>query len=369
LSRLTQQPSSPSPGSVAVPGDKPATLLDWLQSERDRLAAELPALERVALAATEQLAESDVVRRHVILHADRFTPREREAVIERGQLAAEERQRAAVTAQTIQEQLRLLEAIISSLRQGLALVESGNSQPAKEQATDEIHPQVVAEALAPPPRAGALEIFQAVESERLRIARDLHDGPAQVLADLVLKAEILDRVAARTPEELPVELEHFKSNVRNAVADIRRFMFDLRPDSLDDLGLAATMRRYSSEYQDRTGITCRFNVVGEERRLGVELEEGIFRIIQEALTNAQRHARPKVVEVAVTTGAAEALLKIRDDGAGFDPNAPEPADGRRRLGLVGMRERAEALGGTLEVKSKPGKGTEIIGRFPVRPAK
>ena len=69
----------------------------------------------------------------------------------------------------------------------------------------------------------------------------------------------------------------------------------------------------------------------------------------------------------MTTGAAEALLKIRDDGAGFDPNAPEPADGRRRLGLVGMRERAEALGGTLEVKSKPGKGTEIIGRFPVRP--
>jgi two-component system sensor histidine kinase DegS len=187
-----------------------------------------------------------------------------------------------------------------------------------------------------------------------------------VLADLVLKAEILDRIAQRQPEALPAELEEFRSLVRNAVGDMRRFMFDLRPDSLDDLGLVATMKRFASEYQDRTGITCRFNVNGEDRRVGPVLEEAIFRIIQEALTNVQKHAEAKTAEVTLAIQPGVITARIRDDGSGFEVGSP-PSGGRQQLGLLGMRERAEALGGRIEVRSEAGKGTEIEVEFRTEP--
>ena len=216
----------------------------------------------------------------------------------------------------------------------------------------------------PPPPATALQVYEAIESERLRIARDLHDGPSQVLADLVLKAEILERTARKKPELLQEELDEFKGLVRNAMTDMRKFMFDLRPDSLDELGLIATMRRYANEYHDRTGIACRFKVHGQERRLGPGHEEALFKIIQEALTNVQRHAGAKTADVGLTLQPGKVAVRIRDDGVGFDTLAYE-MDSSQKLGIVGMRERAGALGGTVEVKSHAGGGTEVVADFPI----
>src|SRR5579859_4459276 len=337
--------NQPSLSSV----DRPSALLDWIDSEMARLSARLPALEQEALKAVEDLAEADVIRRHVILHPERFSPHERDSVVEKAQKVGETRNRAELEAEAVREQLHFCQAVAMALRSALAQ-DDEDRQAAAAAAAGAAPPQ--------PLPGGALAIFQAVEAERLRIARDLHDGPAQVLADLVLKAEILDRIAQRTPEALPAELEEFRSLVRNAVADMRRFMFDLRPDSLDDLGLVATMKRFSSEYQDRTGIICRFNVSGEDRRVGSQLEEAIFRIIQEALNNVQKHAGAKTAEVVVALQPGKVAAKIRDDGSGFDPANP-PSGGRQQLGLLGMRERAEALGGRIEIRSQPGRGTEI----------
>jgi len=334
--------NQPSLSSV----DRPSALLDWIDGEMVRLAARLPILERAALKAIEDLAEADVIRRHVILHPERFSPHERDSVVEKAQKVGEVRQRAEIEAESVRDRLQFCQAVAMALRSALAQDEEDRK---------------AATAGAPPPAplpGGALAIFQAVEAERLRIARDLHDGPAQVLADLVLKAEILDRIAQRTPEALPAELEEFRSLVRNAVGDMRRFMFDLRPDSLDDLGLVATMKRFSSEYQDRTGIICRFNVSGEDRRVGSQLEEAIFRIIQEALNNVQKHSGAKTAEVVLTLQPGRIVARIKDDGSGFDPDHP-PTSGRQQLGLLGMRERAEALGGRMQVKSEPGRGTEL----------
>ncbi len=320
--------------------DQPSALLAWVDGEIERLKALIPELEQGSLTAAEDLAEADVIRRHVILHPERFSPHERDSVVERAQAVAVARQRGEIAAESVRERLQFCEVVALTLRTALAEPAAGGV----------------------PSPVGVLAIFQAVEAERLRIARDLHDGPAQVLADLVLKAEILDRIASRTPEALPAELEEFRSLVRNAVGDMRRFMFDLRPDSLDDLGLVATMKRFSSEYQDRTGIVCRFNVNGEDRRIGPDLEEAVFRIIQEALTNIQKHAGAKTAEVTLGIQPTRVVAKIRDDGAGFDADSP-PTGGRRRLGLLGMRERAEALGGRFEIRSQPGKGTEIEVEF------
>lgn len=344
-----------NPTGVPAPAQT-AALLEWLQEEVARLRERLPALEQADAATIEEVAEADVMRRHVMFHPERFTPSERDAVTERAQALAGARSRAQAEIEFTREQVAFAEAMMASLESVHALLSAlptaATAAPEKKQASAKAAPS-----------STTLELLYAIESERLRIARDLHDGPAQLLADLVLRAEILERVALRAPEAFVVEMAEFKNLVRNSVADIRRFMFDLRPDSLDDLGLAATMRRVATEYQDRTGIVCRFNTSGEDRRLTAGVEEGIFRIIQEALANVQRHAEAKTVEISLSISGDTASLRIKDDGVGFDPEVA-PTEGRRRLGLVGMQERAAALGGKLEVTSSPGKGTEITATFP-----
>jgi two-component system, NarL family, sensor histidine kinase DegS len=330
--------------------DRPSALLAWIDEEMARLVALIPQLEAASVVAAEDLATADVIRRHVILHPERFSPHERDSAVDDAQNLGVARQRADIAADSARARLQFCEAVSLTLRTALASGELGADPPASAARMPGI-----------PPPGGALAIFQAVEAERLRIARDLHDGPAQVLADLVLKAEILERIAQRTPEALPAELEEFRSLVRNAVGDMRRFMFDLRPDSLDDLGLVATMRRFSSEYQDRTGIVCHFNLSGGDRRIGPDLEEAIFRIIQEALNNVQKHSEATKVEVTISIQPERIVAKIKDDGEGFEVNAPPSAG--RHLGLLGMKERAEALGGTFELRSEAGKGTEIHVEF------
>jgi len=331
--------------------DRPSALLAWIDDEMARLVALIPQLEAASVVAAEDLATADVIRRHVILHPERFSPHERDSAVDDAQNLGVARQRADIAADSARARLQFCEAVSLTLRTALASGELG-ADP---------HEAAAARLPGIPPPGGALAIFQAVEAERLRIARDLHDGPAQVLADLVLKAEILERIAQRTPEALPAELEEFRSLVRNAVGDMRRFMFDLRPDSLDDLGLVATMRRFSSEYQDRTGIVCHFNLSGEDRRIGPDLEEAIFRIIQEALNNVHKHSEATKVEVTISIQPERIVAKIKDDGEGFDVDAPPSAG--RHLGLLGMKERAEALGGTFELRSEAAKGTEIHVEF------
>ena len=153
------------------------------------------------------------------------------------------------------------------------------------------------------------------------------------------RAEILDKIAESNPDGLHQELAEFKNSVRNVVADMRKFMFDLRPDSLDDLGLVATMRRYTNSFGDRTGVTCPFNMTGEDRRLPPSLEETLFRIMQEALTNVQRHAAAKTVEVTLNVTGEHATarprrrIRIRPrplPGAGRSPQARGARDDRAR---------------------------------------
>ena len=336
--------------AAAEATDAAAALKSAAQAERDRAAAataEASAAAAVVRAAAEQerkqaaeaLAEARAAAAALIASAES----------ERGQAAqaraASQEAAAALLAEAHVER----EAAVAALA-------------AAKNATSDTQQIKIVE--LPPPPSSTLPIYQAIEGERLRIARDLHDGPSQILADLVLKAEILERTARKKPDLLQGELDDFKGLVRNAMADMRRFMFDLRPDTLDDLGLVTTLRRYASEYHDRTGVTCSFNIHGEERMLPPEHEEALFRIVQEALTNVQRHAGAKTAEVSLAIQPERVAIRISDDGVGFDTLAHE-MDGSRKLGIIGMRERAAALGGTLAVHSGTGGGTEVIADFPV----
>jgi two-component system sensor histidine kinase DegS len=323
---LSAEPAATSDGGL---------LRDRVDGEIEELKQALPRLDEDWTQAGERLANAIVIRRHLSRNADRFSPHERDVVVEQAEQLAARRAAAEAAITAAQARLKLLMDMRDALEDWSPPASEGQGAP-----------------------AGALEIHQAVEAERLRVARDLHDGPAQVLTNLMLEADILERVLTKDPEQLPAELQEFKNSVRNAVADMRRFMFDLRPDALDDLGLVATLRRFTKEYQDRTGIICRLNLTGTERRLPADVEEAIYRVVQEALNNVKKHAQANTVEVNLEMRDAHVRLRVRDDGTGFDPSQARP-DGPRKLGVLGMQERLAALGGTLQVTSRPGAGTEV----------
>lgn len=194
----------------------------------------------------------------------------------------------------------------------------------------------------------------------MRIARDMHDGPAQALANLVLQAEVLERLVDRKPATMMGELDNFKQGVRTALEETRRLIFDLRPMTLDDLGLVPTLRRLVREFGERTGILARLHVVGEERRLPGAYEAVLFRIVQEALTNVRKHGHAASVEVILTMQPRRVTAVVKDDGEGFDVAGTEARQGRtRHLGLISMRERADLEKGAFEVRSQLGRGTEV----------
>lgn len=204
------------------------------------------------------------------------------------------------------------------------------------------------------------QVFQIIEEERMRIARDMHDGPAQSMANLVLQAEILERLLSKDPALVVNELADFKDGVRAVLDETRRLIFDLRPMTLDDLGLVPTLRKFIKDFGVKFDISTQLRVHGEEARLPGALEPTLFRIIQEAMNNAKKHARAKNIEVVIAFHPGAVSAQIRDDGVGFDVAATEASlDSGKHLGMVSMRERADLEKGQLEVRSQVGQGTEV----------
>lgn len=208
-----------------------------------------------------------------------------------------------------------------------------------------------------------LKIILAQEEERRRLAREIHDGPAQALANIVLRAEYCEQLMIHDPEQLRPELKKLKDLVRGTLKDIRKIIFDLRPMSLDDLGLAGGVRRLLEDFQERHNLPVNFLLFGSERRYSRPLELAVFRIIQEALNNVQKHAEASEATVKLELHPERVYAVIQDDGKGFDSEAV--VDKREHYGLTNMRERAQVLKGEVQVNSTTGKGTEINVVIPV----
>ncbi|MEK7682362.1 MAG: sensor histidine kinase, partial [Chloroflexota bacterium] len=160
-------------------------------------------------------------------------------------------------------------------------------------------------------------------------------------------------------------LREARKTAEAVVRDLRDFSKALRPPTLDDLGLVTSIRRLLMDLMDRAKVNGQIKVVGEERRLPPDLELALFRIAQEAMRNVERHAQAREVTVTLSFSGREARLDVVDNGVGFvlPPHSSDMA-AFGRLGLLGMRERAELLGGRLEVKSTAGKGTRITASIP-----
>lgn len=205
-------------------------------------------------------------------------------------------------------------------------------------------------------------IIRAQEEERRRIARGIHDGPAQSLANLVLRAEYCEKLLDKKPELLKEELQALKRFARSNLEDIRKIIFDLRPMDLDDLGLIPAIQRYASDFALDHQIPVEVVVLGDRRRFSAAMEVALFRIVQEALTNISKHARATQANIVIEITPLNITLVIKDNGIGF--NVEEPLD-NECFGLRGMKEWVAFLRGNIKITSQPGAGTTINVKIPV----
>jgi signal transduction histidine kinase len=196
----------------------------------------------------------------------------------------------------------------------------------------------------------------SIVEERNRLARELHDSVSQKLFGLVLSAESAATLLDRDGEEARAELERLRDLAQEAMEELRSLVFELRPPNLESEGLAAALRKHVDVLRRVYRREIAVEVTGRPPR-APELEREVFRIAQEALQNALRHADAARLEVGLEASDGRLRLTVRDDGIGFDPQASGIRS--RRLGLTSMEERAEAIGGTLAIESRVGEGTTV----------
>lgn len=212
-------------------------------------------------------------------------------------------------------------------------------------------------------QAFGAKIIKAQEEERRRVAREIHDGPAQAMANVVFRAEVCERLIDSDLDRTKRELRELREQVRQCLRETRKIIFDLRPMTLDDLGVVPTVRRLLETMKERAGTLSEVKIIGEEKRFDAHLEIGLFRIIQEALNNVEKHAKAGFVTVKFEFRKDLISAVVEDDGLGFECSSDL---GREHFGLMGMKERIGLLGGEVSVKSAVGKGTQVFVRLPLK---
>ena len=213
----------------------------------------------------------------------------------------------------------------------------------------------------------ASEIIHAQEEERRRVAREIHDGPAQSMANVILRAEVCERLLDLDHKAVRRELGEFKFLVHKSLQDVRRIIFDLRPMALDDLGLLPALNRYLETLRERYSITINMEIFtsGEQQRLSPSIEVAVYRVIQEALQNSIKHAEANYVKVYVDYDPQCLVVRIVDDGKGFPAEKYLQNPHIDSYGILGMKERVEILDGQLSINSQPGQGTEVMVILPL----
>ncbi len=206
-------------------------------------------------------------------------------------------------------------------------------------------------------------LVNAQETERQRLSRQIHDGPAQALSNFILQTEIAMRLMDVDTAQAREELNSLKTSAMGTFQKVRNFIFELRPMMLDDLGLVPTVRRYCDAFKEQAGLEINLTVTGNERRLEPYLEVMLFRAIQELLGNTARHSQATLVKILLDLGDDRVRVSVDDNGKGFDPDSIQQGNS---LGLKLIRERAEMLGGNFELDSNPGKGTRVSFAVPAR---
>ncbi len=206
------------------------------------------------------------------------------------------------------------------------------------------------------------------EDLRKGLARDLHDGPTQLVAAIIMNVEFVQMLLERDPERVNAELEEIAKLARRAMRQLRTMLFDLRPVILETKGLIPALEAYSKRLTETERFTVHLQVEGEVPRLSKQAESAIFAVVQEAIGNAKKHAQADNMWINVRRQDDTLHIAVRDDGVGFDVSAVQGNyESRGSLGMINMRERAEMIGGTLSIHSKIGKGTTVFLVLPISP--
>ena len=253
----------------------------------------------------------------------------------------------------LQSEQRNMERYAHLLQRVLELAQAEVSLPDQaEETREETVPTVV-------------RIIEAQERERKQMARQIHDGPAQALTNLVLQAEICERLFDTNPDRAREELANLKTAVAATFQKVRRFISDLRPMMLDDLGLVPTLKRYIEGFNETNEPQVNLLFTGRERRIAPYKEVTIFRVVQTLLANARDVSHASNIEVSLDMGEDRMRVAVEDDGTGFEVEELTSGPTAEQMGLNTLRERVEMVGGEFWVESSPGRGTRVSFEIPI----
>lgn len=213
-----------------------------------------------------------------------------------------------------------------------------------------------------------IRIMEAQEEERHRLARDIHDGPAQSVANIILKAELCEKLIEIDKARSIKEISGLKEIARSSLREIRKTIYDLRPMSLEDLGLIPTLERYVDIFQEDSSILVKFKTIGSFNGIDSVIHVTVFRIVQEALSNIRKHSKANSANIIIECTQTNLNLLIIDDGVGFNTKISRdnnnPLEGG--FGLINIKERVDMLNGTINIISSVDKGTKIMISMPLR---
>jgi two-component system sensor histidine kinase DegS len=218
---------------------------------------------------------------------------------------------------------------------------------------------LVSDPSGPPSAADAqMRIVEAQEAERSRLAREVHDGPAQALSNAIFQVEVVQRLLDRDEAAARDELQQLRDVLTRELKGVRAYLSQLRPPELAEQGLSGAIQNAANQIGSNLGVPVMVEIDDGVDALPETVEIVILRIVQEALQNARKHAQPSSIRIRMWSEHSSWTLEVRDDGRGFDSDDP-PVSGRRHFGLQFMRERAELIGARFEVRSSPNLGTAV----------
>lgn len=258
---------------------------------------------------------------------------------------------------TMRGQLEKLQSDQKRLTRYLNLIQDLLSfegpRPSPEQAKEE------------PSQPLVVRIIEAQERERQRLSRQMHDGPAQSLTNLILQAEICERLLETDSDRAREELATLKNAVAETFQKVKVFILNLRPMMLDDLGVIPTLRRYVDGFSDNRDIATHLTVTGKDRRIASHKEVTIFRLIQELMNNAVDYGDASSIQINLDMGEGQVRASVEDNGSGFELTESLSSGAADKMGLATMRERIEMLDGTIDFDSSIGKGTKVSFELPI----
>jgi signal transduction histidine kinase len=252
-----------------------------------------------------------------------------------------------------QAELARLELAVRGLERTWLFLERGDASLLAEPAVPDVEADL------------QMRIVEAREAERTLLAREVHDGPAQALANAIFGIEYIEKILERDRGGARMELRFLRERLRRELGEVRAFINHLRPPVLDEVGLDGALRDAAETMAAVTGVNVEVDLAAPVTDLGDGEQVVVLRVLQEALQNVRKHAGAHHVRLTTREAEGHWILEVRDDGCGFDPGAVG-GPGRRTFGLHFMRERAELVRGRFEVRSRPADGTVVVLDIPVR---